>query len=211
MKNIQWWFIVFRLIMSWKAYDRHDNAREMDPITGKQQRGAVTGDEGNSGWMWLIVWGSCWKLWNDIISFFHGFVWRFLPRLPAGSCIKRPGCLVWTSWTPVSADNRCTATPSTLSLLDYARRAPVVALRRASSSALIAIICTLLYPDHFQTQRCLFHPSASTSGSHRLAGNYSGKRKPTECLLRLSKPANPAEREGGRIRRNSPHLGHRRI
>lgn len=49
-------------------------------------------------------------------QFFHGFVWRFLPRLPAGSCIKRPGCLVWTSWTPVSADNRCNATPSTLSV-----------------------------------------------------------------------------------------------
>lgn len=114
-------------------------------------------------------------------------------------------------------DNRCTTTQQPLAapLLDHAHGAPLVALRRASLP-----ICTLniffarffFYPDRFQPQRkCLFRPSASTSGSPLRAGNYSGKRKPSGRLPTASTPANPAERREAPIRRSSPLLGHRLI
>lgn len=57
---------------------------------------------------------------------------------------------------------------------------------------------------YFWPQRCLFRQSASNSGSPLLAGNYLGKRRPTQTTLRLYKPANLDPK-----RENSPIPGHR--
>lgn len=90
------------------------------------------------------TWGACGS--SEVIEnyemtspqFFRGFVWCFSwPRLPASTVIKKPGCVcahqlissqsVW----PTGA-----LQPPFTSLLDNARRALLVALCRASSSAL---------------------------------------------------------------------------
>lgn len=72
-------------------------------------------------------------------------------------------------------------------------------------------ICTFLYPDYFQPQKCLFLPSASPNGSPLLAGSCSGKRKPAESVLSLSSPANPAGTKLDPTRRSSLFLGPLRI
>lgn len=166
----------------------------------EHRRGAD--DDGGGGgcvsWLQEVI-GNC-EMTSPPV-FLQGFVWRVSwPRPPAAALIKRPRCACAHQLSSGAPQPRCWM------------MSPCAGLPRLHIEHLHVFISWSL-PDSAtkkERKKCLFRPSASRSGSPLLAGIYSGKRKPTECLLTLSSPANPAETEEGPIRRSSPLPGPRR-
>lgn len=155
-------------------------------MTVNQQRGAVRKDERTIRWMSLIAK----RKYLEIMEWHHhqtvpGFVWCFAwPRLPASPTIKQPG----RECAPVELQSvRTTGArqqPLFTSLLDNARRAPLVALRRTSSPSALwtfarfSILITSNHKDAFSAHQPPTADLLSGQGtirekeSHRTASSH---------------------------------------
>lgn len=127
------------------------------------------------------------------------------PCLRDHKATRLRACAHWSS--------RTTGAQALVSTHISVRRCPHGVARRFAQVFLICTsdVCTFLYPDSFQPQKCLSLLSASPSESRLLAGSCSGKRKPAESLLSLSSPANPAGTKLDPTRRSRLFLGPLRI
>lgn len=83
---------------------------------------------------WIIAWGSYRKLWNDITPVYS---WLCLVRLLATPSCRRDHKILQTVRVhQLNSGRRGQQVHCGLRTVDNARRAPLVSLRRASSSAL---------------------------------------------------------------------------